>query len=296
MRDRHEASLSSALAWRYGQSMAIEAEAPGWRRAGPDRPLIIAHRGASHRELENTVAAFALAAEQGADGVELDVLLCGSGEVVVFHDDDLVRLAGRPERVGRLSLREIRQVPLIRPRRAGGGPGGEFRLQPAPRIPTLAEAFAACGPRLLVNVELKSTGSFDPTLQRLVDGVSAVVDQCGVAGRVLVSSFDPRAVGLWKQRRPDVPAALLVEHGAGAASLWKALTLPILLPILAPVAIHPEAVLCRPDLVRAWRAGGYLVNTWTVDEPGHLRELAAAGVDGLITNDPATALAAFARA
>jgi len=63
------------------------------------QPLVIAHRGASAAALENTVEAFARARADGADGVELDVLACASGQIVVFHDDDLTRLGGRPERV-----------------------------------------------------------------------------------------------------------------------------------------------------------------------------------------------------
>jgi glycerophosphoryl diester phosphodiesterase len=266
------------MARRYGDWMVTGApdEPPRWRRRA-GRPLVIAHRGASARELENTLPAFARARADGADGVELDVLLCASGEVVVFHDDDLSRLADRPERIADLSLRALRGVALQR--------GGS--------IPTLAEALEACGPELLVNVELKSTGLFDQAVPRLVDQVSQVIDVCGVAGvrgRVIVSSFDPRAVWLWQRCRADVPAALLIEDGIGPA-LGKAMTLPL----LRPTAVHPERVLCRPPLVAAWHAAGYLVNTWTVDDPAELRRLTAAGVDGLITNDPAQALAVVGR-
>src|SRR5262245_39504722 len=98
-----------------------------------------AHRGASAHETENTLAAFELARRQGADGVELDVGRDASGEVVVFHADDLGRLAGRPEAVEELRREERRAVLLT---------GGH-------RIPSLAEALEAAGP-LEVNVELKS--------------------------------------------------------------------------------------------------------------------------------------------
>jgi glycerophosphoryl diester phosphodiesterase len=81
-------------------------------------------------------ARFERAARDGADGVELDVLCCRTGEVVVFHDDDLLRLAGRPERIDALAFAAVREVTL------SGGVG----------IPTLEEAFEACGPELLVNV------------------------------------------------------------------------------------------------------------------------------------------------
>src|SRR5262245_51611322 len=101
----------------------------GPRPAGAG-PLVIGHRGASARAPENSVEAFARARTDGADGVELDVLCCATGEVVVFHDDDLVRLAGRPERIDALSLAALREV----------------HLQGGARIPTLEEAFEACGP------------------------------------------------------------------------------------------------------------------------------------------------------
>src|SRR5258708_37398531 len=83
----------------------------GGRAAGA-RPLVVGHRGASARAPENSVEAFARARADGADGVELDVLRCGTGEVVVFHDDDLARLGGRPDRVDALSLADLRRVGL----------------------------------------------------------------------------------------------------------------------------------------------------------------------------------------
>src|SRR5882757_8311365 len=99
-----------------------------WGRSSGGNPLVIGHRGASTNVIENTVEAFARARADGADGVELDVSLCATGEVVVFHDDDLRRLANRLERVDALSLAALRDVKLP----AGG------------RIPTLDEAFEAC--------------------------------------------------------------------------------------------------------------------------------------------------------
>jgi glycerophosphoryl diester phosphodiesterase len=243
----------------------------GWRRPGRS-PLIIGHRGASAHVTENTLQAFERAARDRADGVELDVLCCGTGEVVVFHDDDLDRLAGRPDRVATIPWRDLRVVQL----RAGGN------------IPLLEQAFEACGPILLVNVELKSAGLGDRHLPRLVQGVSDTIDRCQTHARVIVSSFDPRAVWLWQHLRADVPAALLFDT-EGVAALVKALTLPV----LRPAAAHPEASLCQPDRVARWHARGYRVNTWTVDDPGRLRELGAMGVDGIITNDPAAARAAL---
>jgi len=243
-----------------------------WSRSGASGPLVIGHRGASAREPENSLRAFQRASRDGADGVELDVLCCRTGEVVVFHDDDLLRLAGRDERIDALPFAAVREVTL------SGGVG----------IPTLEEAFEACGPELLVNVELKTAGLRDPAVPALFDGVSAILDRTGVARRVLVSSFSPMAVWRWQRRRPDVQAALLFEKEA-AVPLRRAWPLQL----LRPFAANPDQRLCTPKLVDRLHRAGYAVNTWTVDDPARLRELRDMGVDGLIANDPAAARAAL---
>jgi glycerophosphoryl diester phosphodiesterase len=132
-------------------------------------------------------------------------------------------------------------------------------------------------------------GVLDPRVPALVDGVSRILTRLGAAERTLISSFDPRAVALWKWRRPDVGCALLFEAET-MLSAAKALALPW----LHPSAVHPEWSLCTEDLVGRWHQAGYAVNTWTVDPPERLRALRDMGVDGLITNDPAAARAALA--
>ncbi len=247
-----------------------------WRLRQPGEiPLVIGHRGASARETENTAAAFRRARTDGADGVELDVLLSATGEVMVFHDDDLARLAGRPERIADLPFQSLREIRL---------PGGTT-------IPTLEEALEACGPDLLVNVELKANQLDHVPIAALVEAVAGVVERTASGARVLVSSFNPWAVRLWMRRAPAVRAALLFER-ASMLPLRRAW----LAPWLRPAALHPELVLCTPARVAAWRRRGYLVNVWTVDDPGALAACRRMGVDGVITNDPARSRAALASA
>jgi glycerophosphoryl diester phosphodiesterase len=250
----------------------VEPDRAVWARSSSQGPLVIGHRGASAREPENSLPAFRRAVLDGADGVELDVLCCATGEVVVFHDDDLLRLAGRPERVASLPWAALAEVTL-----SGGV-----------RIPTLEEALEACGPALLVNVELKSDGLRDRHLPTLLAGVEAAVDRADAARRVLVSSFSPAAVWRWRRRRPDVKAALLFEREAPLPlrQAWA-------LPLLRPFAVHPDQRLCTPAAIRRWHAAGYAVNTWTVDDPGRLRALREMQVDAVITNDPAAARTAL---
>jgi glycerophosphoryl diester phosphodiesterase len=235
------------------------------RRPG-ERPLIIGHRGASARATENTAAAFQRARADGADGVELDVSLCATGEVIVFHDDDLVRLTGRPNRVAETAYRVLRDVALPR----------------GTTIPTLEEALWACGPGLLVNVELKAGKLALRGVAALVDAVARVVERAGAAARVLVSSFNPLAVRLWMRRAPAVRAALLFET-ASALPLRRAW----LAPWLRPFALHPELALCSAERVAGWKRRGYLVTVWTVDDAAAIAACRQMGVDGLITNDPA---------
>jgi glycerophosphoryl diester phosphodiesterase len=162
-------------------------------------------------------------------------------------------------------------------------------LRGGARIPTLEEAFEACGPDLLVNVELKAAGVGARTLAALVDGVAEVLARTATAPRVLVSSFNPRAVRLWMRRLPAVPAALLFERAQvmPLRHAWVA-------GWLRPAALNPELVLCTPARVARWRALGYAVNVWTVDGADGVRACRDMRVDGIITNDPAATRALLA--
>jgi glycerophosphoryl diester phosphodiesterase len=249
---------------------------PTFFPAGGAGPLVFAHRGASLLETENTLAAFRRALAEGADGVELDVQRCATGEVVVFHDDDLSRLAGRPERVERLSLERLREVRLLR--------GGE--------IPTLAETLEACGSAALVNIEIKCARLLPTGCRVLVEAVAEVVARAHAGQRVLISSFSPGALWWWRKLRPDVASGLLFERPRPFHRPWPLRT-DILLPLLHPQAVHPEETLCTHDSVARWRRRGYAVNVWTVDAPDRIMALAAMGASGIITNDPAKARSAL---
>lgn len=212
----------------------------------------------------------------GADGVELDVQRCASGEVVVFHDDDLVRLAGHPGRISDLAWQDLRKVQL----RGGGA------------IPTLAEVLATLPAPALVNIEIKYDGLWPMGCAALVEAVAQVVDRAGAARRVLISSFSPAAVWYWQRLRPDVPVGLLFERPRRFRRPWPMRT-SWLAPILRPLALHPEDVLCTGDSVSYWRSRGFAVNVWTVDDLRRTVELAAMGATAIITNNPGAARSAL---
>ena len=233
--------------------------------AGPGRGCaVMAHRGASRDERENTVAAFRRAAEVGADAVELDVRRTRDGVLVVHHDP---RLAD-----GRAILETT-------------------RVELPDHVPTLAEALDACG-AMWVNVEIKN----DPT-EPDFDGTDDIA--LIVAGellgrdeptRFLVSSFRRETIDRFREAAPSIATAWLTPGVAPD----DVVTVLDSLRDAGHAAIHPWFGLVTSDLVRAAHERRLLVNVWTCDDPDKMRELAGFGVDGMCTNVPDVALVALA--
>jgi glycerophosphoryl diester phosphodiesterase len=231
------------------------------------RPLVLGHRGASADAPENTLAAFRLAIAQGADGVELDVRRCASGEVVVVHDEDLARVGGVALRVEDAPLAALRELDV------GAWKGARFRGE---KIPLLSEALEAL-PGAIVNVELKSAGR-DLALAR---AAAEVIWRAGAGGRVVVSSFDWRLLAAYRLASPDVPAGLLFE----GTHAWRLRTW-LGIRAFRPAAVHPDLRLATDERVRRWSARGLAVNVWTVDDVAEAARLARAGAAAVITNVP----------
>lgn len=228
----------------------------------PSRPLLLGHRGARHAAPENTFAAFDLALEEGAEGVELDVRMNASGDVIVCHDVTLERVThGRDRRpVHSLSTGECRAVRLE---------GGE-RLPFLRDVLDWADRHGAC-----VNVELKMDGRRRPGL---VQAVAALVQARGASGNVLISSFNPLAVVAHRTLAPAVGSAWLVESPIGCELS--------LLARAGSSALHPKHTLITAARLALWRTRVRRIHTWTVNDPARARELAALGVDCLISDNP----------
>jgi glycerophosphoryl diester phosphodiesterase len=237
-----------------------------------DRPLVLGHRGASATAPENTLAAFTQALAEGADGVELDVWRCATGEVVVIHDEETTRTCGERLRVPEAPLAALRRLD------AGSWRGTRFRGE---RIPLLREVFEAL-PGAIINVELKGRGGRHDGA--LAAAVARVVADAGAAARVIVSSFDFALVRAFRVAEPQVATGLLF------APAWhRTLRVPLATAWLRPSALHPDIRLCTPARLAGWRAGGRAVNVWTVDVPDEVARLTRAGVAGLVSNDPGAA-------
>jgi len=233
------------------------------------RPLNFGHRGASHRAPANTLAAFRKAADLGADGIELDVQLSRDGALVVIHDFSLEATTDGHGLVRTKTLAELRQL------HAGSRFDAAFAGE---RIPTLQEVIEAVGDRLLLNIELKTPALGDDGLARRV---VRLVEERGLAERVVLSSFNPLAI--WRARRLNPAIATGLIYSARMRFLPLR---PRLRHWRRPSALHPHHSLVDGGYMDWARAHGYRVNVWTVDEPAEMRRLIQLGVDVIITNEP----------
>jgi glycerophosphoryl diester phosphodiesterase len=242
-----------------------------------DRPIILGHRGSSAERPENTEAAFRLALFDGADGVELDVMRCRSGEVVVIHDGDLGRLAGHPElHVANAPWSELKGLDV------GSWFGSAYA---SARLLTLPQALEVLGSAALCNVELKGRGFGDP---KLAAAVARVLTEAPNPERFVVSSFNPFHLYRFHSAALPIATGLLFSPGQNVL-LRSAATAPL----LRASALHPEHRLCTVANLRRWRASGYDVVTWTIDQAAVAVALHGAGVTAVVSNRPRELLTAF---
>jgi glycerophosphoryl diester phosphodiesterase len=210
---------------------------------------VIGHRGCSDHLPENSLAAIRGSAEH-VDMVEIDVQRCGSGEIVVFHDDTLDRLTDSTGRVSETPLEKIQSLRI--------GTSGE-------RIPTLEAALDALPAGTGINVELKEAGMVDDVAPLLRE-----LDQ-----EVIVSSFESEALAEFAGE--SIPTGYLFA-GSVSESIETAAE-------LGCDSIHPLYELVDESLIEQARDHGFSVNAWTVPDRESVIELRELCVDGVIVDD-----------
>ena len=233
------------------------------------RPVLFAHRGASARAPENTLAAFALAVKEGADAVELDAKLTLDCQVVVIHDQTTLRTTGVKGTVNQMLLKDIKNL------EAGSGFDPKFMGE---QIPTLDEVFEAVGKQLLIDVELTNyTSPHDELVERVVE----IVKRHQMEKRVLFSSFFAINLRRVAVLLPEVERGLLCHMGIlgalGRSSYGRRVSPDIILPYFTDV---------NERYIANERAQNRSVIVWTVDAADDLRRMSDLQLKGIITNDP----------
>lgn len=237
-------------------------------------PLIIAHRGASAVAPENTLAAFELAHQASADGIELDVMLCKDNQLVVIHDDTVDRTTNGSGRVRDMTYAELKELD------AGSHYSADFVGE---KIPLLSQVCELFGKKLLINVELKNYATpFDDLTAKVIE----LTEKFNIVDSVLLSSFNP--INLIKARKINkkISLGLLTYPGKSGKILRGCLA-----RLLPYDAMHPYFSDTDTDLVQHMHKINRRVNVWTVDDPAELLRLKMLGVDAIICNDPKAARA-----
>lgn len=227
-------------------------------------PAIFAHRGASQDAPENTLKAFQLAMQQGADGIELDVHLTSDGQVVVIHDGELDRTTNGTGQVNKTTLDALRHLD------AGEGE----------RIPTLTEVFDLIGDKLTINIELKG---FAGDTRRLPEAVVGLVNDFALQDSIIYSSFDPRMLIHLHRIDPGAKAGMLLLPGAMAVRA-------VFSQFVHPWSLHPYFESVTQSFMHRAKRAGYKVIAWTVDKKEDIQNMIEMGVAGIITDVPARAL------
>ena len=233
--------------------------------------LIFGHRGASGHAPENTLEAFRLALEMGADGFELDVHLSLDGELVVIHDETLDRTTDGTGYVRDLPLAKLKELDA-----SNQIPGFH-----GVRIPTLGEVFELVrGTGCLVNVEIKTDECFYPGIE---EKCLALAKEMGVEDQVIYSSFNHYTLLKLRQLKQDVKTGML--FGDIMVDPW-AYARQLQVDYLHPMKLN----IYTPGFAEGAKAAGYGINMWTINDSGDISECLKHDV-GIITNYPDRAVA-----
>jgi len=234
-------------------------------------PLIWGHRGASGHAPENTLPAFKMAADMGADGVELDIQQTKDGVIVVCHDETIDRTSSGAGWLKDFTFEELRRLDFS---------NGNAAYEDV-KIPTMEEVFYLLAPTgLTINIELKTGIIF---YENIEEKILDLTKKMGWEDRVIYSSFNHYSVRKIKELDPGAKVGLLYGDG------------PIDMPgygrRLGADALHPAFYnLQYPDYMEDCRRYGLDVNVWTVNSTADLMQCREYGVNAVITNYPDKAL------
>ncbi len=247
------------------------------------RPLIIAHRGVSARAPENTLAAFQMAMDAGAEGIEFDVRLAKDDVPVVIHDHDLKRVGSRSERVAGLTSEELGKIDVGSwfnhrfPKRAQP----EFADQNVPTLMQVLDRFEDFDSLFYIELKPRPSDHF-----KLAEVVCDVIRDSPLLPRMIVKSFKLAVIPAVKHLLPEVQTAALFapeimhflrrrEHIVTLAQEFGA----------DQISLHHSLV--TPRLCKLAAEAGLPITVWTVDDPKWLSRRTNLGIRALITNDPA---------
>ena len=223
--------------------------------------LKIGHRGACGYVAENTIESIDKAIELGVDGIEIDVFKCKSGELVLFHDQTLSNLVGRPEKIEKLTLEEL----------------SECLINNKYSIPTLKKVLEKFKTPLFVNIELKGVDTAVCTSNMLNKFISKEKWQ---ESSFIISSFQWKELEKLREVNKTIPIGILIDRKKtinDAIEFANAINAQ---------AIHPHFTLLNKKNVKKIKNNNFKIFTWTVNNKKDIEYIKMLNIDGIISSYP----------
>lgn len=226
-----------------------------------NKPLVIGHRGAMGYETENTLASIQKALDLKVDGIEIDVFKCKSGEIVVFHDDELDRLSNG---TGPIELKTYDELQ-------------ELTLEGDHKIPLLKDVLNLVNGQCMVNIELKGGNT--------ANAVSKIVNMylefdMFTEDDIIISSFNWEELEAFHKKNKNINVGILTN---GDQDPMEALPLA---KKLRAKTIHSEASTLTEDIVKQLKKRGLKVYAWFDKEPKTFKKIVDLKIHGIILDRP----------
>lgn len=232
--------------------------------------IVFAHRGLNTLAPENTMAAFQAAHQHGLKWLETDIDVIGDGTVIICHDTTLDRTTNRSGGYYDLSKADIEQLD------AGSWFSKQFEGEPLPTLRQLVDFLNLTG--MSCNIELKANEAGQAMSMQLLDNMLAELERLKASSKIIVSSFSHVLLAKLHDKAPKLPLGCLYETCA-LYDDWKSV-----LEMVGASYIHPEDKGLTKAKVQAFRAAGYGVNVWTVNNLDRANELFNWGATGIFTD------------
>ena len=229
---------------------------------------IIAHRGWSGKYPENTMLAFKSAVDAGCDGIELDVHLSRDGEVMIIHDEKLIRTTGMSGVVSDYTRAELEKI------NAGKTKDDKYGFTPIPSLEEYLDYISRCP--VVTNIELKTAPTYYP---RIEEKTLKLIESFGCQGKFFFSSFNWLSLMKIKMLDPSYRCGTLIEKP-------RILNIGHQLGNIGFECYHPDFNLIDEEAVKECHLHDVEVNVWTVNDESDMLKCKAWNVDGLITNNP----------
>lgn len=223
--------------------------------------LKIGHRGACGYVAENTIESIDKAIELGVDGIEIDVFKCKSGELVLFHDQTLSNLVGRPEKIEKLTLEEL----------------SECLINHKYSIPTLKKVLEKFTTPLFINIELKGVDTAVSTSNMLNEFISKEKWQ---ESSFIISSFQWKELEKLREVNKTIAIGVLIDRKKtinDAIEFANAINAQ---------AIHPYFTLLNKKNVKKIKNNNFKIFTWTVNNKKDIEYIRMLNIDGIISSYP----------